>query len=156
MNRKKQTTMKRFLLPHAFQTAGWLLLLASLVAAAAALIFDIPAGALPDGAATADAAKAQPLTRVILAAVYLSLLLIACSREKVEDEMVSAMRLHALATVAYAAFALFTVITIVSILTGADIYNGLALFLSSPTLLFWAYEALFRISIARNRKRTSL
>lgn len=156
MNRKKQTTMKRFLLPHAFQTAGWLLLLASLVAAAAALIFDIPAGALPDGAATADAAKAQPLTRVILAAVYLSLLLIACSREKVEDEMVSAMRLHALATVAYAAFALFTVITIVSILTGADIYNGLALFLSSPTLLFWAYEVVFRISIARNRKHSSL
>lgn len=156
MNRKKQTTMKRFLLPHAFQKAGWWLLLASLVAAAAVLILDIPSGAMPDGTVTADAAKTQPLTRVILAAVYLSLLLIACSREKVEDEMVSAMRLHALATVAYAAFALFTVITIVSILTGADIYNGLALFLSSPTLLFWAYEALFRISIARNRKHSSL
>lgn len=156
MNRKKQTTMKRFLLPHAFQTGGWLLLLISLVAAAAALILDIHSGALPDGTVTADAAKPQIITRVILAAVYLSLLLIACSREKVEDEMVSAMRLRALATVAYAAFALFTVITIVSILTGADTYNGLALFISSPTLLFWAYEALFRISIARNRKHSSL
>ena len=154
MNRKKQTTMKRFLLPHAFQTAGWLLLLASLVAAAAALIFDIPAGALPDGAATADTAKAQPLTRVILAAVYLSLLLIACSREKVEDEMVSGLR--ALATVAYAAFALFTAITLVSIFTCADLDNDLALLPASPTLLFWAYEVVFRISIARNRKHSSL
>lgn len=156
MNRKKQTTMKRFLLPHAFQKAGWWLLLASLVAGAAALVLDTISGPLPDGAATADAAKAQPLTRVILAAVYLSLLLIACSREKVEDEMVSDMRRRAIAAVAYAAFALFTAITIVSTLTGADLYNGLALFLSSPTLLFWAYEAVFRISIARNRKRTSL
>lgn len=156
MNRKKQTTMKRFLLPHAFQRAGWWLLLASLVAGAAALVLDTISGPLPDGAVTADAAKAQPLTRVILAAVYLSFLLIACSREKVEDEMVSDMRRRAIAAVAYAAFALFTAITIVSTLTGADLYNGLALFLSSPTLLFWAYEAVFRISIARNRKRTSL
>lgn len=156
MNRKKQTTMKRFLLPHAFQKAGWWLLLASLVAGAAALVLDTISGPLPDGAVTAEPAKAQPLTRVILAAVYLSFLLIACSREKVEDEMVSDMRRRAIAAVAYAAFALFTAITIVSTLTGADLYNGLALFLSSPTLLFWAYEAVFRISIARNRKRTSL
>lgn len=156
MNRKKQTTMKRFLLPHAFQKAGWWLLLASLVAGAAVLVLDIPSGALSDGTVTAEPAKAQPLTRVILAAVYLSFLLIACSREKVEDEMVSDMRRRAIAAVAYAAFALFTAITIVSTLTGADLYNGLALFLSSPTLLFWAYEAVFRISIARNRKHSSL
>lgn len=156
MNRKKQTTMKRFLLPHAFQKAGWWLLLASLVAGAAALVLDTISGPLPDGAVTADAAKTQPLMQAVIIGAQLSIFLIACSREKVEDEMVSFMRLRALATVAYAAFALFTVITIVSILTGADIYNGLALFLSSPTLLFWAYEALFRISIARNRKRTSL
>lgn len=156
MNRKKQTTMKRFLLPHAFQKAGWWLLLASLVAGAAVLVLDTISGPLPDGAVTAEPAKAQPLTRVILAAVYLSFLLIACSREKVEDEMVSDMRRRAIAAVAYAAFALFTAITIVSTLTGADLYNGLALFLSSPTLLFWAYEAVFRISIARNRKHSSL
>lgn len=156
MNLKKQTTMKRFLLPHAFQTAGWLLLLASLVAAAAALIFDIPAGALPDGTVAANTAKTQILSRVILAASYLSLLLIACSRERVEDEMVSAMRLRALATVAYAAFALFTAITLVSIFTCADLDNDLALLPASPTLLFWAYEVVFRISIARNRKHSSL
>ena len=101
---------------------------------------------------------------ILIAAIFpvgallflISFLLIACSREKVEDEMVSDMRRRAIAAVAYAAFALFTAITIVSTLTGADLYNGLALFLSSPTLLFWAYEAVFRISIARNRKRTSL
>ena len=52
--------MKRFLLPHAFQKAGWWLLLASLVAGAAALVLDTISGPLPDGAATADAAKAQP------------------------------------------------------------------------------------------------
>lgn len=156
MNPKNQRTMKRFLLPHAFQTVGWLLLLASLVTAAAALILDIPSGIQPGGTLTTDVTKTQTFTRVILAAVYLSLLFIASSREKVEDEMVSATRLRAIAAVAYAAFALFTAITIVSILTGADLYNGLALFISSPTLLFWAYEAVFRINIARNRKRTSL
>lgn len=156
MNRKKQTTMKRFLLPHAFQKAGWWLLLASLVAGAAALVLDTISGPLPDGAVTADAAKAQPLMQAVIIGAQLSIFLIACSREKVEDEMVSSMRRRAIAAVAYAAFALFTAITIVSTLTGADLYNGLALFLSSPTLLFWAYEAVFRISIARNRKRTSL
>lgn len=156
MNRKKQTTMKRFLLPHAFQKAGWWLLLASLVAGAAALVLDTISGPLPDGAVTADAAKTQPLMQAVIIGAQLSIFLIACSREKVEDEMVSDMRRRAIAAVAYAAFALFTAITIVSTLTGADLYNGLALFLSSPTLLFWAYEAVFRISIARNRKRTSL
>ena len=156
MNRKKQTTMKRFLLPHAFQKAGWWLLLASLVAGAAVLVLDIPSGALPDGAVTADAAKTQPLMQAVIIGAQLSIFLIACSREKVEDEMVSDMRRRAIAAVAYTAFALFTAITIVSTLTGADLYNGLALFLSSPTLLFWAYEAVFRISIARNRKHSSL
>lgn len=156
MNRKKQTTRKRFLLPHAFQKAGWWLLLASLVAGAAALVLDTISGPLPDGAVTADAAKTQPLMQAVIIGAQLSIFLIACSREKVEDEMVSDMRRRAIAAVAYAAFALFTAITIVSTLTGADLYNGLALFLSSPTLLFWAYEAVFRISIARNRKRTSL
>lgn len=156
MNRKKQTTMKRFLLPHAFQKAGWWLLLASLVAGAAALVLDTISGPLPDGAVTADAAKTQPLMQAVIIGAQLSIFLIACSREKVEDEMVSDMRRRAIAAVAYAAFALFTAITIVSTLTGADLYNGLALFLSSPTLLFWAYEAVFRISIARNRKPTSL
>lgn len=156
MNRKKQTTMKRFLLPHAFQKAGWWLLLASLVAGAAVLVLDTISGPLPDGAVTADAAKTQPLMQAVIIGAQLSIFLIACSREKVEDEMVSDMRRRAIAAVAYAAFALFTAITIVSTLTGADLYNGLALFLSSPTLLFWAYEAVFRISIARNRKRTSL
>lgn len=156
MNRKKQTTMKRFLLPHAFQKAGWWLLLASLVAGAAALVLDTISGPLPDGAVTADAAKTQPLMQAVIIGAQLSIFLIACSREKVEDEMVSDMRRRAIAAVAYAAFALFTAITIVSTLTGADLYNGLALFLSSPTLLFWAYEAVFRISIARNRKHSSL
>ena len=52
MNRKKQTTMKRFLLPHAFQKVGWWLLLASLVAGAAALVLDTISGPLPDGAVT--------------------------------------------------------------------------------------------------------
>ena len=156
MNRKKQTTMKRFLLPHAFQKAGWWLLLASLVAAAAALIFDIPAGALPDGAATADAAKAQPLTRVILAAVYLSLLLIACSREKVEDEMVSSMRLRAIASVACVLFTIYTAIAVVSTITGGVMAKGLASSIASPPIAFWAYEIVLRISIARNRKHSSL
>lgn len=156
MNRKKQTTMKRFLLPHAFQKAGWWLLLASLVAGAAALVLDTISGPLPDGAVTADAAKAQPLTRVILAAVYLSLLLIACSREKVEDEMVSSMRLRAIASVACVLFTIYTAIAVVSTITGGVMAKGLASSIASPPIAFWAYEAVFRISIARNRKHSSL
>lgn len=54
MNPKNQRTMKRFLLPHAFQTVGWLLLLASLVTLAVAMVLDTP---------TADSAASQPLTR---------------------------------------------------------------------------------------------
>ena len=92
MNRKKQTTMKRFLLPHAFQKAGWWLLLASLVAGAAVLVLDTISGPLPDGAVTADAAKTQPLMQAVIIGAQLSIFLIACSREKVEDEMVSSTR----------------------------------------------------------------
>lgn len=156
MNRKKQTTMKRFLLPHAFQKAGWWLLLASLVAGAAVLVLDTISGPLPDGAVTADAAKTQPLTRVILAAVYLSFLLIACSREKVEDEMVSSMRLRAIASVACVLFTIYTAIAVVSTITGGVMAKGLASSIASPPIAFWAYEIVLRISIARNRKHSSL
>lgn len=149
-------TMKRFLLPHAFQKAGWWLLLTSLVAGAAALVLDTISGPLPDGAVTADAAKAQPLTRVILAAVYLSFLLIACSREKVEDEMVSSMRLRAIASVACVLFTIYTAIAVVSTITGGVMAKGLASSIASPPIAFWAYEIVLRISIARNRKHSSL
>lgn len=155
MNRKKQTTMKRFLLPHAFQTAGWLLLLASLVAAAA-LIFDIPAGALPDGAVTADAAKTQPLMQAVIIGAQLSIFLIACSREKVEDEMVSSMRLRAIASVACVLFTIYTAIAVVSTITGGVMAKDLASSIASPPIAFWAYEIVLRISIARNRKHSSL
>ena len=148
--------MKRFLLPHAFQKAGWWLLLASLVAGAAVLVLDTISGPLPDGAVTADAAKTQPLTRVILAAVYLSFLLIACSREKVEDEMVSSMRLRAIASVACVLFTIYTAIAVVSTITGGVMAKGLASSIASPPIAFWAYEIVLRISIARNRKHSSL
>lgn len=156
MNRKKQTTMKRFLLPHAFQTGGWLLLLISLVAAAAALILDIHSGALPDGTVTADAAKTQPLMQAVIIGAQLSIFLIACSREKVEDEMVSSMRLRAIASVACILFTIYTAIAVVSTITGGVMAKDLASSIASPPIAFWAYEAVFRISIARNRKRTSL
>ena len=147
--------MKRFLLPHAFQTAGWLLLLASLVAAAA-LIFDIPAGALPDGAVTADAAKTQPLMQAVIIGAQLSIFLIACSREKVEDEMVSSMRLRAIASVACVLFTIYTAIAVVSTITGGVMAKDLASSIASPPIAFWAYEIVLRISIARNRKHSSL
>lgn len=147
MNPKNQRTMKRFLLPHAFQTVGWLLLLASLVTLAVAMVLDTP---------TAESAAAQPLTRAILIGAQLSIFLIACSRERVEDEMVSAMRQRALASVAYALLAIYTAMAIVSVITGSDMAKDLATSIASPAIAFWAYEIVLRVNIARNRKRTSL
>lgn len=147
MNPKNQRTMKRFLLPHAFQTVGWLLLLASLVTLAVAMVLDTP---------TADSAASQPLTRAILIGAQLSIFLIACSRERVEDEMVSAMRQRALASVAYVLFAIYTAMAIVSVITGSDMAKDLATSIASPAIAFWAYEIVLRVNIARNRKRTSL
>lgn len=147
MNPKNQRTMKRFLLPHAFQTVGWLLLLASLVTLAVAMVLDTP---------TADSAASQPLTRAILIGAQLSIFLIACSRERVEDEMVSAMRQRALASVAYVLFAIYTAMAIVSVITGSDIAKDLATSIASPAIAFWAYEIVLRVNIARNRKRTSI
>ena len=154
MNRKKQTTMKRFLLPHAFQKAGWWLLLASLVAGAAVLVLDTISGPLPDGAVTADAAKTQPLMQAVIIGAQLSIFLIACSREKVEDEMVSSMRLRAIASVACVLF--YTAIAVVSTITGGVMAKDLASSIASPPIAFWAYEIVLRISIARNRKHSSL
>ena len=156
MNRKKQTTMKRFLLPHAFQKAGWWLLLASLVTGAAALVLDTISGPLPDGAVTAEAAKAQPLMQAVIIGAQLSIFLIACSREKVEDEMVSSMRLRAIASVACVLFTIYTAIAVVSTITGGVMAKDLASSIASPPIAFWAYEIVLRISIARNRKHSSL
>lgn len=149
--------MKRFLLPHAFQTAGWLLLLASLVTLVVAMMLDLPAGVPTDGTVSvASADTIHILTRAILIGAQLSIFLIACSRERIEDEMVSAMRQRALASVACILFAIYTVIAVVSIITGGDMAKDLATSVASPTTIFWAYEIVFRINIARNRKRTSL
>ena len=149
MNRKKQTTMKRFLLPHAFQKAGWWLLLASLVTGAAALVLDTISGPLP-------AAKTQPLMQAVIIGAQLSIFLIACSREKVEDEMVSSMRLRAIASVACVLFTIYTAIAVVSTITGGVMAKDLASSIASPPIAFWAYEIVLRISIARNRKHSSL
>ena len=156
MNLKNQTTMKRFLLPHAFQTVGWLLLLASLVTLAVAMVLDLPAAVQPDGSVSADFAATQPLTRAILIGAQLSIFLIACSRERIEDEMVAAMRQRALASVAYVLFAIYTAMAIVSVVTGVGMAKDLATSIASPMIAFWAYEIVLRVNIARNRKRTSL
>lgn len=140
--------MKNYLLPHGFQIAGWWILLSTLVAAAVGLALDA------DG--TSD--TFSPLMNPILAAAHISLLLIACSREKIEDEMVAATRVRSVCTVAYAALTVYVAASVATILLGKADGQNLAHIVitsvTSPALLFWVYEAIFRIRLSNLRKLT--
>lgn len=93
--------MKRdLLLPNGFKKAGWVLLFTSLVmgAWAAWLDFDFSKSVM---LTSLQLATSSLLNNYIVIGLWLGVILVGCSRERVEDEMISRIRLNALLAAFY-------------------------------------------------------
>lgn len=91
---------KDLLLPNGFKKAGWVLLFTSLVmgAWAAWLDFDFSKSAL---LVSLQLATNSLLNNYIVIGLWLGVILVGCSRERVEDEMIGRIRLNALLAAFY-------------------------------------------------------
>lgn len=91
---------KDLLLPNGFKKVGWVLLFTSLVMGvwAAWLDFDFTKSAL---LVSLQLATSSLLNNYIVIGLWLGVILVGCSRERVEDEMIGRIRLNALLAAFY-------------------------------------------------------
>ena len=135
---------KSILMPHACQKIGWwLLLLFVILWLVNVLLFrrniDV----------SWYLAKSAHLTFIV------SIFLICLSKEKVEDEMIAALRLKAVGITAYAFFVFLLVLNIVFVEQpgpGTNPYLSELFLIALPVLLFALYYGLFRWMLLKSRK----
>ncbi len=83
--------MKTFLFPHTFRPIGWFVLVPTLILGILLL----------DGILSVDGSVETILTDTAIIGIALGSIFITCSRERIEDEMTSSIRLKALLTSLY-------------------------------------------------------
>lgn len=83
--------MKTFLFPHTFRPIGWIVLVPTLILGILLL----------DGILSVDGSVETILTDTAIIGIALGSIFITCSRERIEDEMTSSIRLKALLTSLY-------------------------------------------------------
>lgn len=83
--------MKTFLFPHTFRPIGWIVLVPTLILGILLL----------DGILSVDGSVETILTDTAIIGIALGSIFITCSRERIEDEMTSLIRLKALLTSLY-------------------------------------------------------
>ncbi len=103
-------SVKNWLLPHPFKIVGQAMLLAILVAL---VIQILTTNVLANGDVTIDMLKVSIWQRAISIGLYLSMFLITCSREKVEDEMTATLRGETLKEICYLMLLVWVVARIV-------------------------------------------
>lgn len=146
MNRNKS-----ILMPHTCQKIGWYLLVLSLVLLIVKALF----------VHTIDVAWYFAKTTHI--GVLVSLFLISLSKEKVEDEMISAYRLKAIGITAYVFYCLLIILSLVLELKPNFIFSNTDTTLSAficelfliilPVLLSVLYYTLFRGLLWKSKKQ---
>ncbi|MBQ6073295.1 MAG: hypothetical protein IJK90_05225 [Bacteroidales bacterium] len=146
MNRNKS-----ILMPHTCQKIGWYLLVLSLVLLIVKALF----------VHTIDVAWYFAKTTHI--GVLVSLFLISLSKEKVEDEMISAYRLKAIGITAYVFYSLLIILSLVLELKPNFIFSNTDTTLSAficelfliilPILLSVLYYTLFRGLLWKSKKQ---
>lgn len=146
MNRNKS-----ILMPHTCQNIGWYLLVLSLVLLIVKALF----------VHTIDVAWYFAKTTHI--GVLVSLFLISLSKEKVEDEMISAYRLKAIGITAYVFYSLLIILSLVLELKPNFIFSNTDTTLSAyicelfliilPILLSVLYYTLFRGLLWKSKKQ---
>lgn len=151
--------LKNLLLPHGFQKIGWALLIPSLLlgiyllfngldtsSLAAMIERVVRSGREADIEALGNGVEPW-LNNFLIVALLLGPLFIACSRERVEDEMIDRIRLNALLTALY-------VDTTVVIVAALAVY-GLAfidLMIYNLFTLPLLFAAIYRWQLRRMRK----
>ena len=134
---------KSILMPHACQKVGWCLLILSVFVELAKALF------VHDIDVAWYFAKVSHITFIV------SVFLICLSKEKVEDEMIAALRLKAVGITAYAFFVFLLVLNIVFVEQpgpGTNPYLSELFLIALPVLLFALYYGLFRWMLCKSRK----
>ncbi|MDE6553242.1 MAG: hypothetical protein K2K98_09845 [Muribaculaceae bacterium] len=138
--------MKNLLFPHIFQLIGWIMFVPSMIAGG--IIFS---GFLPfDG--IMDHLSYEGMTEtivndIVIIGIALGSLFIVCSKERIEDEMTSSIRLSSILNSIYAYVALLVACTI--LINGVDFIIFAFINLSILPILF---VCNFRLEMHRYNK----
>ena len=131
---------KILLLPYSFKRIGWVLFIPTALLGLLMAIDGFngfPSFLLPDSA-VGSATLSRISNNIVLIGLLLGALLITCSRERIEDELIARIRLNALLTALYINI-LATVIATLA-LYGFDYLNVMVVNLVSLPVLFLVIE----------------
>ncbi len=146
--------MKSYLLPNYFQRIGWIIFITGFLVFFAGLFAFNNLRIIPQ-------AYSRYLTLIIYLFIYLSVLFLGLSKEKIEDELTMSTRINSLAITAYISFIVFLVfefafsIAIAFRFLTTDSYRILGIIkkiLINPYSLFLIYIIIFRIKIIKYNK----
>ena len=142
---------KNILMPHACQKIGWGFLILFVIVELAKALF------VHNIDVAWHFAKASHICFII------SIFLICLSKEKVEDEMISGLRLKAIGIAAYAFFVLFLIMSLFlelrlgtlfpSFPEDLELYLSEAFLIFLPLLLFVLYYGLFKWMLWKSKKQ---
>ena len=100
--------MKTMLFPHSFQKAGWIIFALSATLGGAIMLQDY-LGVLPEAVASLLGEYGYAVNNTAIIGIIVGGILATCSKESVEDEMISSIRLTSLLTALYIHYALIVV-----------------------------------------------
>lgn len=145
---------KSLLMPHRCQTIGWWLFLLSILANVIKIIFFSDLASME---------TAGSIARVSCILLLVSVFLICLSKEKVEDEMISSLRLKAVGTTAYVFFLAFLLHSLFSVVSDLflpafepNLYIYELTLLCLPILTVGLYYLIFKGMLWRSRKQEAL
>ena len=139
---------KSILMPHICQKIGWWLLLLTILVVVSKIILTNTIH---------DITVAWYMAKTSYILLIISLLLITLSKEKVEDEMISDLRLKALGVTAYAFFVLLLILgLILDFSEQFSPYLGELVLIVLPFLTAGLYLLLFKGMLLRSKKEQSL
>lgn len=133
---------KILLLPYSFKKFGWALLIPTSLLGLLMLLCGFngfPAFLLPGDAVSNDTLDAVT-NNVVLIGMVLGAILVTCSRERIEDELIARIRLNALLTALYVNTAGTVIATLV--FYGFDYLDVMVINLVSLPILFLIIERL--------------
>lgn len=133
--------MKTFLFPHTFRPIGWIVLVPTLILGILLL----------DGILSVDGSVETILTDTAIIGIALGSIFITCSRERIEDEMTSSIRLKALLTSLYT-YIVFLVIWTLAVNGMAYLYVMAASLVMLPII----FVVRFRYEMHRYYKITMI
>ena len=139
---------KSILMPHVCQKIGWWLLLLTVLVGVSKIVITYT---------THNINVAWYMAKASYILLIISLLLITLSKEKVEDEMISGIRLKALGITSYVFFVLLLILgLIMDFCEMLSPYLGELLLIVLPFLTAGLYFLLFKGMLLRSQKEQAL